>query len=482
MTIPSIIGLILLIIALFRPTRWLLICAFGAQAFGSLAVLPPNWTGGVTLLLGSMAFLMLIAKTLIAPGGVNKFLRNALNMRHLGLLAVFTVVAVVGAFVLPKIFLGQAYIFPLRNANSLGASIRAPLQPTNGNITQSAYLLLSFMAAVVFSDLIKQRNFARDFGWAMIAGGVMIFLSGIIDMLTSATGTAAVLAGFRNASYAIMAEGDIDGVRRIIGLMPEASAFGTMAITFFAMLLFGRNLFTPTQRSRIVMPVAFGCGTLAAMSTSSTAYVALTVVVLVYFADASRRLGAGSYDEKRQAVGEFAAIAALSLIGLVAVLSFDRTRETIFNLIDTMLFKKTQSGSFLERTSWNTQALTGFIQTYGMGVGVGSVRTSNFFINIISSTGIIGSLFFLSFIIKVALAKPKVDDERIHEMVHMAKLTLIPISVMAYLVGTIPDYGIVTGCLFGIIIGGTAAVKKRRVKKPAPPPLRPEPAKLRAGG
>jgi hypothetical protein len=467
MTIPSIIGLILIIISLFRPTRWLLITAFAALAFGSLAVVPTSWTGGITLLLGSLAFLCLIMKCLIAPGGVNKFIRNAFNLKHLGFLTLFTVVAVAGAFILPKIFIGQTYVFPLRNASGFGAPLREPLQPTNGNITQSAYLVISFLAAAVFCDLVKRQNFFRDFGMALIAGGLFTFLSGVVDMVTSATGTGKALAGFRNASYAIMAEGDIDGVRRIIGLMPEASAFGTMCITFFAMLLFGRNLFTPQQRARIVMPLALGCGTLAAMSTSSTAYVALAVVVMIYFLDASRRLGVGSYEEKRQAVGEFAAIAALSLIGLVALLSFDKTRDTMFNLIDAMVFKKTQSGSFLERTSWNTQALTGFVQTYGMGVGVGAVRTSNFFINILASTGIVGSLFFVTFLIKIAMAKPKVEDERVHEVLHMAKLTLVPIAVMAYLVGTIPDYGVLTGCLFGIIVGGSSAVKKRAIHKPS---------------
>jgi hypothetical protein len=468
MTIPSIIGLILIIISLFRPTRWLLICAFGMQAFGSLAILPPTWTGGVTLLLASVAFLCMIAKSLIAPGGVNKFLRNTMNIRHLGLLTVFTIIAVAGALILPKLFIGQTYIFPMRTSSGIGASIREPLQPTSANLTQSAYLIISFLAAAVMADMVKQKSFARDFGLALIIGGAVTFCTGILDMVTSVTGTSAALAGFRNASYAMMLEGDIDGVRRLVGLMPEASAFGSLSISFFAMLLFGRNLFTPQQRARVVMPVALGCGTLAAMSTSSTAYVALSVVVMVYFFDASRRLGVGSYDEKRQAIGEFAAIAALSLVGLIAVLSFDQTRNTIFNLIDTMLFKKTQSGSFLERTSWNTQALVGFMDTYGMGVGVGAVRTSNFFINILASTGIVGSLFFVSFVIKVIFAKTKVDDEHVQEVVHMAKLTLIPIAVMAYLVGTVPDYGVVTGCLFGIIIGGTAAVKKKRlVKKPA---------------
>ncbi len=467
MTIPSIIGLVLLIISLFRPTRWLLMCALGTMAFGSLAVLPPTWTGGITLLLGSTAFMLLIAKSLIAPGGVNKFIRNACDLRNLGLLTAFTVIAVAGALILPKIFIGQVYIFPLRNSNLGTALIREPLQPTNANITQSAYMIISYMAAAVFCDLVKRQNFFKDFGAALIAGGLFTFLSGITDMVTSATGTGKALAGFRNASYAIMAEGDIDGVRRIIGLMPEASAFGTMCITFFAMLLFGRNLFTPQQRARVVMPIALGCGGLAAMSTSSTAYVALAVVIVIFFFDASRRLGIGSYEEKRQAMGEFAAIVALSLVALVALLSFEKTRDTMFNLVDAMVFKKTQSGSFLERTSWNDQALSAFMQTYGMGVGAGAVRTSNFFINILASTGIVGSLFFFSFLIKLVLAKPKIEDERVHEVMHMAKLTLIPIAAMAFLVGTTPDYGVITGCLFGIIVGGSAAVKKRAIHKPS---------------
>jgi len=424
-------------------------------------------TGGISLLVASAAFMMLIAKVLVTPGGMNNFLRDAFSLKRMGLLTLFTVVAVIGAFILPKIFIGNVYVIPLRPSGRF--LIAEPLQPTNGNITQSAYLVISFMTAVVFCGLVKTKGFAEDFGIALIVGGAVTAFTGLLDFATSLVGLGDTLSIFRNASYAFMTEGEISGVRRLVGLMPEASAFGTVAITNFALLLFARNLYSPRVRNTIVLPLALLCGALAGLSTSSTAYVALIVVVALYLWDASGRLSVGTDEEKKQALREFGAVAAFGLIGLLLILSFEQTRNTLFSLVDTMVLKKTQSSSFTERSSWNDWAMKAFSGTYGMGVGVGGVRTSNFFVNILSSTGVIGTFFMALFLLKIVRSKAKVDDVPMIEMIHAAKFTLVPILFMQLLVGTIPDYGVMTGALFGIIVGVASAVKRKiKVKRTEP--------------
>lgn len=457
--IPSLICLAFLVFALFRPIRWLFIAAFALPAFGSLAVLPPNLTGGISLLVDSAAFIFLILKVFMTPKGADVFWRDAFSARRMGLLLMFTIVAVIGAMVLPKAFIGQVYVIPLRPSGKF--LIAEPLQPTNGNITQSAYLVISFMTAAVFCGMARLKGFAEDFGWALIAGGAVTTFTGLLDFATSAVGHGEVLDIFRNASYAFMTEGEISGVRRLVGLMPEASAFGTVAITNFALLLFSRNLYSTKLRNRVVLPLALLCGLEAGLSTSSTAYIALFVVCALYVWDASKRLHGESEDDKRQTLRELTAVAAFGLIGLLLVLSFEQTRNTLFSLLDTMVFKKTQSESFTERSNWNEWAMKAFMGTNGIGVGVGGVRTSNFFINVLSSTGIVGALFFALFILKIVRAKAKIDDKPMLEVIHAAKFTMVPILIMQLLVGTIPDYGVVTGALFGIIVGISSAMKPK---------------------
>ncbi|CAL4869856.1 hypothetical protein MMA231_04148 (plasmid) [Asticcacaulis sp. MM231] len=471
LNIPSLLCLAFLGFALFKPTKWLLIAAFALPAFGSLAILPPALTGGISLLVGAAAFMFLLAKVMMTPGGFSGVVRNAMTLKYMGLLTLFTIVAVIGAFTLPKIFIGDVYVIPLRPSGRF--LIAEPLQPTSGNLTQSAYLVISFLTAAVFAHLTKTKDFARDFSWAIIAGGAVTAATGLMDLVTSMVGMGDMLDIFRNASYAFMTEGEISGVRRVVGLMPEASAFGTVAVTNFALLLFGRNLFSQEMRNKVVMPLALLCGALAGLSTSSTAYVALMVVVAVYFWTNFRRLNIGTTEEKRQALGEFTALAGFALLGLILILSFEETRNTLFSLVDTMILKKTQSASFTERSSWNEWAMNAFYGTYGMGVGVGGVRTSDFFINILASTGVIGAFFFGCFLIKIVFAKTRMADPQLLELIRTSKLTLIPILVMQLLVGTIPDYGVVTGALFGVIIGAAYAVKRKPAPQPASPPASP---------
>lgn len=465
--IPSLLCLAFLVVALFRPMRWLFIAAFALPAFGSLAVLPPNLTGGISLLVDSAAFMFLIAKVFFTPGGADVFWRDGFALRRMGLLLLFTIVAVIGAMTLPKAFIGQVYVIPLRPSGKF--LIAEPLQPTNGNITQSAYLVISFMTAVAFCGMSRLKGFAEDFGWALIAGGAVTAFTGLLDFGTSLVGHGEILEVFRNASYAFMTEGEISGVRRVVGLMPEASAFGTVAITNFALLLFSRNLYDTKIRNRVVLPLALLCGALAGLSTSSTAYIALMVVCALYCWDASKRLSGEDQAEKRQTLMELTAVAGFGLVALLLILSFEQTRNTLFSLLDTMVFKKTQSESFSERSSWNDWAMKAFTGTFGLGVGAGGVRTSNFFINILSSTGVLGTFFFALFLLKIIRAKAKIDDKPMMEVIHAAKFTMVPILIMQLLVGTIPDYGVVTGALFGIIVGVASAMKpKVRRQRPRP--------------
>jgi hypothetical protein len=411
--------------------------------------------------------LLIIGKTLMSPNGGALFFRSAFSFRHMGFLTAFTVVAVVGAFVLPKVFLGQVQVFPLR---SDGNPLLMPLQPSSANLTQSAYLVISYLTAVVFALMVKSRSFIQNLRTAIIGLACMVIVTGVVEYGLGVVGAGSVLDMFRTASYTFMLDNEVQGMRRIIGLMTEASAYGFISTTALAMLIFYRNLFDTKQQQQIIYPLAAMCGILAILCTSSAAYVSVAVIVVVYFWDVVARLGMGQKEEKLQVSRELVGIFAFSLIGLIAIFVFQETRDIAFNLLDEMVFKKGQSSSFAERSSWNEAGISSFLQSMGAGVGVGSIRTSNFFVNIIGATGIVGSFFFFSFLLKVFMSKCQSQDVKMIEAVRGAKLILVPILVNMALAGTTPDYGVVVAVLFGIVIGGASAVRKpsSAVKTDAP--------------
>ena len=140
----------------------------------------------------------------------------------------------------------------------------------------------------------------------------------------------------------------------------------------------------------------------------------------------------------------------------IAAMFFDQTRDTLYSILDQMVLQKTQSASYIERSSWTRVALEAWEATGGLGVGAGSVRTSNLFANILASTGFLGFGLFIIFLIKIFISAPPTNNRRLSELVKGSKLALIPSLAGAALAGTTPDYGSTNAALFGVIAGATA--------------------------
>jgi hypothetical protein len=92
--------------------------------------------------------------------------------------------------------------------------------------------------------------------------------------------------------------------------------------------------------------------------------------------------------------------APLLVVGLIlAVLLDDGVSETVRNYIDLLIFNKSVTDSGIERDAWNTFALQNFFDSYGLGVGLGTVRTSSLPIALLSNVGVLGFVFYLLFVV-----------------------------------------------------------------------------------
>ena len=451
--LPSAICLAVLIFGLFRPIGFLLAAAWALAALGSLAVVPTELTGGTSLVAGSVGMLFIVLKVLGTPGGLSGIIGTSLDIRRLGLLTTFTIVAAAGAFILPRVFQGDVDVFPMR----FGArAVMEPLGPTAANFTQTAYLIVSFLVAACFCWLAIRRRFVDDFGWAVVVGAIAVVVTGLLDLITNRLGMGDVLSVFRTASYGLAITAEIQGVKRTIGLMPEASSFGGLVAFYFALLLFTRHVYAPSVRRRTVNPLIAACGAFAVLSTSSTAYAALAVTVCLFTLNNVRGLLFGSAVDRSRYLRELILVVVTVTILFLAAMFFDETRDTLYSIFDQMVLQKTQSSSYIERSSWTRVALEAWEATGGLGVGAGSVRTSNFFANILASTGFPGFALFLAFLVRVFTSPPPAGDQRLAELVRGSKLALVPSLVGASLAGTTPDYGGTTAALFGIVVGAAA--------------------------
>ena len=90
-------------------------------------------------------------------------------------------------------------------------------------------------------------------------------------------------------------------------------------------------------------------------------------------------------------------------------------------LLDGMIFNKLSTASGVERSAWNSQALQNVIDTFGFGVGNGSVRASSFPIAVLASLGIIGALMFGMFFFTLLVTR-RVEAGPTQPMMRTAKL------------------------------------------------------------
>ena len=468
MNLPCIVTLCLLVFAFFRPGNLLLNVAFFLLAFGAMAIVPAEMLGGLTILSSAVAFILVFLKVALRGNGVDKLIKASLDPRGMGILALYTVIAIVGALALPRIFAGSIMVFPMSGSMTI-----VPVYPTGSNINQAADLLISFSVATAFFVLAKSEDFHTRFTNALLWAGGAVVITGVADFISPYVGLSVVLAEFRTASYAFLTDNVVLGVRRIIGLMTEASSYGTLAATIGGFLLFTRNAFPKSLRLRAALPLAITCLVFAALSTSSSAYLALACVGALFVADYGYRLSFGTKKQKTGALKGLIVFSFIGLIGLCIMAALPQVRDPIVNMVDATIFKKSQSTSFMERSMWNTSAWDAFKDSSGVGIGVGSARTSNFFINVLASTGILGGLLFGAFLFQVFFAKLDKAQSDAFELVHGAKLSLLIGFVGLALSGTTPDYGVYSGSVMGMIIGISYAQRKRRLDAAMAVPIRP---------
>jgi hypothetical protein len=205
-----------------------------------------------------------------------------------------------------------------------------------------------------------------------------------------------LFAPIRNANYSMLNDVEWEGFKRIVGSFAEASSFGAMTLGYFA---FSGKMWLLGTHSRFAGALALLSLTALIFSTSTTAYVGLSVLLVLCYLETL-------FQALRKPItphmGFFLVVIPLiASIAVIAIALNDLYSAYVQDLIDTMVLNKMSTDSGVERSSWNAQAMQNLIDTFGFGAGNGSVRASSILFGIPASLGIIGTLFFVPFFIKI---------------------------------------------------------------------------------
>jgi hypothetical protein len=346
--------------------------------------------------------------------------------------------------------------------------LSTPLSPGTSNLTQSAYIIGSLVCFAIFAAYGRLGGAAVMARALTLAGAICIFFA-IADVVTYQTNTADLLSVIRNANYRMLNDGEIQGFKRIVGSFPEAGTFGYFALALFTfVLMLGLESF-PTP---FLAPVAISLGIALILSTSTTAYVASAITALMVLGFCVVRIlrGKGTSRHLAYAVG---CVFALPLV-IMALMLIPSVWESISGLAHATLTTKLESQSGAERMRWNAQALSAFVDTNGMGAGLGSIRASSFVVALLANVGVPGTILFVIFVYSLirAVAKQK-NSQGVDGVVGLAamlsclaQITAAVISASAVDLG--PLFAITAGLAAAYGIGPLHAPAQTALSKPFP--------------
>lgn len=371
-------------------------------------------------------------------------------------LLLFTFYGVAGALVLPFIFAGAMDVAPLRPIFSIDPFATAPLTFTPQNLTSAGYLFTTMLGAVCTFVAVQAPG--AEYRIARVGAIVAITHAGLgfASIAFAGTPLAIVFDFFRNALYNQLDQ-DVGGLSRMSGIFAEASNFAGYGFIYFVFVteLWLRDIDRRwTGWAALLLLVAL------VLSTSTTAYIGIAG----YFAILTLRQ---LLFPATIASSKLVSIAIGVLVVTVGTLAILIVRPEYLKVVDLvyriMIVNKSESESGLVRLMWARQGLEAFWVSGGLGVGVGSFRSSSLGTAILGSMGLIGVATYAAQLLRVIqplrqstftrTGNPRAD------VGVAAAWTVIAMSIPAFVSAPSPDPGLNWGLMVGIALGLRASAR-----------------------
>jgi hypothetical protein len=306
------------------------------------------------------------------------------------LLLLFVGWSVLVTIMAPQLFDGLPVLLPVGSGAHLTAGVI-----TSSNIAQTIYLVLG-VAVVVF--LARSRHGGPEL--IGLAVGLTVMLS-FWRYLNQQAGIPFPEGVFDNSPFFAYIETAPGGVERFRGILSEPSALAASCLIAVSYTL-SRARQVEGWRRIGTLTVAVTAGYLGTISTSASFVVAAVVVAFI----AAITFGV-SFLLRRVAVSS---LVSLGTCVLVTVGVWVLPIVTAF--VESIVNEKVGSASFDERSGANSGSYDIFLDTYGLGVGLGANRASSWFPGVLSNTGIVGALLLAATIVTLIRRSAGVHEYR----------------------------------------------------------------------
>jgi hypothetical protein len=336
-----------------------------------------------------------IAAFIIVRGLVNWLLGVRLNrmMPQKKWLLIFGAIAFASAFVLPVVFAGVPIYDPKIGIDP-GLFIRPPLAFGLNNIGQAGFLAWHIAAAFALLGIkFSAAKARRAFLWAFYIEVFFVFTESLCQLAGIDFPLWIVL---NNPGFAVWDNSMEAYGTRVPGTFSEPSIAGAFLVLycvgFLAQYLTGKR-----GSIRLILSLV-ASGMVASSASLFTLFLAPFALLVRY-----SPFRFPWYVNLRQ-TKRIAWILFLLVVPLILALAFfSGYREVLTNVT----VSKGESGSFINRTAADLYSLQLLVRTYGLGVGLGSNRSSSLLTTLISNVGVAGTLTFLVFCFKLFANLPE---------------------------------------------------------------------------
>ncbi|MDP9954610.1 hypothetical protein J2X97_000247 [Epilithonimonas hungarica] len=381
MTLFGIIWIFIMIFLLFKPTQYLVSALIFSSIFQATSVINISGRGIQPFFITELFFIL---KFLFAQKNF-KSIRIDRTSRGLFL---FLLVCIVSAGFYPEIFRGIE-VYP----GNLGIDENvefggAHLSYSSSNMIQSIFLavhVITFYMIYLKADVIDTQ-----FIWKSIIITVCTFIFlGFLQYLHLLNPSVPYPSSFifNNEVFENKDSFSVDGqlgITRMAATFTEPSIAGAfIAASFWA--------FFPQKglKFRCITLLLFICLIFNLSSTGMVTFLAGAIVYTFIF--------------KRKILIWVALSICIVYYVIISVPSLNF-------ILNGILLDKLNTGSGINRSSADLFSWNLFLDTYGLGVGLGSHRTSSFLFNTLSNIGFLGSLLWVIFISRLLKPLFKVRD------------------------------------------------------------------------
>jgi len=300
----------------------------------------------------------------------------------------FTVIGVLGALFLPRLFEGVVVVLP--PAFGLDTAFVEPVRPSGRNLIQAFYLICNVLLFYLCSWAVRTKLVSVDQCVRGIGLGVLISASLGLYQVLGFTLALPWPAAIINSNLGL-GQGYVQtafGIIRMSATFLEPSLLAFHFLSVFA--LFGLGLHRWWLGALIVFCLL--------LSLSSSAYIGL--LILLPFA----LIISGRARERSTAV------IGLLIFGALAVSAYVVDQIwTNGDLFRSLVVDKLDTTSGLARTRASWVGWNAFLDSWGLGVGIGSIRVSGLPLTLAATVGLPGMVCLAGFMVtllRMCLATP----------------------------------------------------------------------------